>query len=123
VNRWEGTGGLVRDPDYRVSEHGTPWLRLSVAVNDAEYDPATRGQAVRTTYVNVLLFGHQADALAETLHKGDEVYVVGRLDQTEREGAGGKPERKTSVQALFVLPTRVRSAAHTESEADPWSAP
>jgi len=121
MNRWEGTGGLTRDPDYKVSQHGTPWLRLSVAVNDAEFDPASRQQVVTTTYVTVLLFGHQADTLAETLHQGDEVYVVGKLDQTEQEGRDGKTERKTRIRAHFVLPTRVRSAAHAQpAEDDPW---
>lgn len=121
MNRVELSGGLTRDPDYKVSQHGTPWLRLSVAVNDAEYDPATRQQVVTTTYVTVLLFGHQAETLVETLRQGDEVHVVGRLDQTEQEGRDGKLERKTRVRAHFVLPTRVRSAAHVEpAEDDPW---
>lgn len=124
MNRWEGIGGLVRDPDYKISQHGTRWLRLSVAVNDAEYDPATRQQVVTTTYVTVLLFGHQAETLVETLRQGDEVYVLGKLDQTEQEGRDGKVDRKTRVRAHYVLPTRVRDhqAGRQQEEADdPWA--
>lgn len=123
LNRVEIVGGLTRDPEYRVSQHGTAWLRFTVAVNDTEYDAATRQQTVTTTFVTVLVFGHQADTLVETLHQGDEVYVHGKLDQTEVEGKdGGKPERKTRVRAHFVLPTRVRQSAAASASGgdDPW---
>jgi single-stranded DNA-binding protein len=119
VNRVELIGGLVRKPEYKISAHGTPWMRMQVAVNEAEYDPQSRSQVVSTTFVTVLLWGSQADTLLDAgLDQGDEVYVLGRLDQTEHEGADGKTDRKTRVRATFLLPTRIRGTHHTSRPAN-----
>jgi single-strand DNA-binding protein len=79
-------GRLGRDPELRHSQAGKPWLPLNLAVGDKE----------QTEWVKVAVFNTRATELAGTLHKGDRVYVEGRIsldtwtDQQGQQRAGLK---------------------------------
>lgn len=129
MNRWEGRGGLTRDPDVEFLASGMCRYRITVAVNGTKYDAESRQQVVKTAYIAVTAFGWLAEQLAEHgLTRGDEVYVVGELDQYEQVKDDGKKERKTGVVALLVQPIRVRHGARAQTRqaeepppVDPWS--
>jgi single-strand DNA-binding protein len=99
---------LTRDPEYRVLPSGAEVSSLSLAVNDAVWDSQAREQVVGTVFVQVEVWDVQAAAVAEQLRRGDEVLVLGRLDQREIERRDGTKDRKTRVQALTVTHVRVR---------------
>lgn len=63
------TGRLGQEPEQRTSQSGKPWLRLNVAV----------GADDSLQWVSTAVFGEGAQELAGRLHKGDRVYVEGRL--------------------------------------------
>ena len=97
----------------------------TVAVNGARYDAQAKQQVVTTTYVRLVAFGWLAEQLSEMdLKQGEEVLVVGELDNTEREKADGTTERKTSVSVLTLVPTRrrqqVRPVAPQQPPGAPW---
>lgn len=122
MNRWEGKGGLTRDPEVRFLQSGVCLWNASVAVNGARWDGEVRAQVVTTVYVAVGAIGWQAERLAEMdLHRGDEVYVVGELAQREIEQADGKKERKTHVEIVMLWPTRVRAQRSAPRGEDPWT--
>lgn len=126
LNRVELTGGLTRDGNLRYTQGGMAVCEFTVAVNGTRYDPAERRQVVTTVFVTVDVLGWLAERITdgEGLVQGDEVYVLGELDQYERETADGKKDRKTRVRAIRVEVTRRRSAARAPSagaEDDPWA--
>lgn len=113
MNRVEIRGGLVRDPEFRfVGDNSTPLLEMTVAVNGTRYDRAKNSQVVKTTFVQVQAWGVIADEVMNKygLAKGDEVYVLGELDQREVEKADGSKERKTRVTAFLITALRARHA-------------
>lgn len=115
MNRWEGTGGLVRDPEVLFLEgSGLCLWKATVAVNDPRYDVESKQQVVETAYVAISTIGWLAETIANLgLAKGDEVHVVGRLAQRE-VGSGEKKERKTGVDIVTLTPVRMRHRAPAE---------
>jgi single-strand DNA-binding protein len=109
LNRVELTGTLTRDPQLEwLPNSGTATMTL--AVNGARYNHETRDHEVTTTFVSVLVFGFQAEALhSGKVGRGDEVHVVGALSQREIKKRDGSTEKKTRVEATLVQPVRVKS--------------
>jgi single-stranded DNA-binding protein len=127
LNRVEIAGGVVRDPEFRhVGANGTPLWECSMALNGTRYDPTERKQVAKTTFVTVQAWGWLAEVIAGGgFGKGDELHVLGELDQTEFEKEDGTKERKTRVNAAIITPLRRRSSTAPPSRpvAAPTGAP
>jgi single stranded DNA-binding protein len=82
-------GNIGSDPDMRYSANGSPLLRFNVASNGRTRTPD--GEWVdETTWVRVTVLGKRAETLSQHLHKGQRVYVDGRLEArpwTDQQGA------------------------------------
>lgn len=131
MNRVELLGGLTRDPECSVNQRGTATWLATLAVNGTRYDGEARQQVVKTTFVSLSAFGWLAEELINAGYgKGDELHVVGELDQFEIAKDDGTKDRKTRVRPLVVTPTRRSSPmparhpaqSHTPSP-DPWGPP
>lgn len=112
MNRVELRGGLTRDAEIKaVGQHNVLLCEFTVAVNGARYDSAAQAQVVTTTFVTVNAWGEIAEQIADRggLARGDEVYVLGELDQREVEKRDGTKERKTRVNAFVVTDVRRRN--------------
>lgn len=122
-------GGLTKDPHYATTRHDSQMVGLTVAVNGARYDGATRQQVVTTEYISVIAFGTVAEQIVELgLGRGDTIVVEGELSQQEIEDADGKKDRKTRVQAWSVRVVSSRQERQRQpgpppptAEPDPWS--
>lgn len=111
MNRVELQGGLTRDVELRRLDTGLPVIEMSVAVNEARWSKQEGKQTVTTIYVSCQAFGWLADHIAElVLCKGDEVYIVGKLNQRSVQRQDGTKEQKTRVDIAMLAPTRRRSA-------------
>ena len=94
-------GHLTRDPEVRYSSNGTPVAALGLAVNNRikrsdgswQDDPC---------FVDVVVFGHQAEACAKYLNKGDPVLLEGRLQYRTWEDQQGNKRSKHEVIAFRV---------------------
>ena len=83
-------GNLTKDPDYSVSQNGTPMCRFTVAVNRRGGDEAD--------FFRVTTFRKNAENCAAYLSKGRKVCIVGEVhigEYTDRDG-----EKRTSVDVL-----------------------
>lgn len=117
---------MTRDPELRYLDSGMPVIDASLALNGTRYDGQSRQQIVTTTYVSVVAYGWLAEQFAESgAHQGDEVYVLGELDQREVEKRDGTKERKTRVTASLLMLTRHRTSAPASTmqsgQPDPWA--
>ena len=101
LNRVCLLGRLTRNPDVRHSPDGTPVAALGLAVNNRlkrsdgswQDDPC---------FVDVVVFGHQAEACAEYLNKGDPVLLEGRLQYRTWQDQQGNKRSKHEVIAFRV---------------------
>lgn len=96
-----GTGRLTHPPELRYSSSGTAILSVSLAFNSRRKDQAT-GEWVDgdTFFVRGTAFKQLAESAVETLDKGMEVVVSGRLktDQWEDRQSG---EKRTAPSLLI----------------------
>jgi single-strand DNA-binding protein len=72
-------GNLTADPELRFTGTGKPVAGLRIAVTPRRFDRDTNSYTDgTTTFVDGQVWGEQAEHLAESLHKGDRVLVLGR---------------------------------------------
>lgn len=98
INRVTITGNLTRDPELQTAQSGTQTLRIGVAVNDRVKDQATQQWEDRPNFVDCVMFGNRASAMANILHKGAKVAIEGRLRWSQwQDRDTGKNRSKLEV--------------------------
>jgi single-strand DNA-binding protein len=113
-------GNLTRDPEVRWTAEGKPVAGLAIAVTPRRYDPAS-GQWVdgSPTYVDLTVWGEQAEHVADSLRKGDRVIATGRWT-TRTYTVGGEERRKLEVVVDEIGPSlRWAVALPTKATAKP----
>lgn len=101
-------GNLGRDPEMRYLPDGRPVTTMSVATNRTYTDQS--GQQVKeTAWFRVSVFGKAAEACAQYLKKGSQVFVEGRLQHDKQSGGpriwtrqDGTPGASFEVIAMTV---------------------
>ena len=90
------SGRLTRDSELRYTPNGTAVTDIIVASNRIWSKDSDRQE--ETTFVDVTIWGKQAESLQEYLVKGRHVMVVGRLKLNKWETEeGGKRSKLTMV--------------------------
>ena len=72
-------GNLTRDPQVRYTPSGTAVADIGLAVNRVWYDKQSNSKNEETTFVDVTLWGRQAEIAGEYLSKGRSVLIEGGL--------------------------------------------
>ncbi len=94
-------GHLTRNPEVRYSSNGTPVAALGLAVNNRIKRSEDSWQD-DPCFVDVVVFGNQAEACAKYLNKGDPVLLEGRLQYRTWEDQQGNKRSKHEVIAFRV---------------------
>lgn len=105
VNKVILIGNLTRDPEVRYTPDGNAVTGLGMAMN-RYWTPRDGGERrEETTFVDVTLFGRQAEVAGEYLEKGRPVYIEGRLrlDSWEDKKTGEKRSKLTVVGERMQL--------------------
>lgn len=98
INRVTITGNLTRDPELQATQSGTQILRIGVAVNERIKNQQTQQWEDRPNFVDCVLFGNRAAAMANILHKGAKVAIEGRLRWSQwQDRDTGKNRSKLEV--------------------------
>ncbi len=110
LNRVMLLGNLTRDPQVRYTPSGTPVATLGLAVNNR----VKQGDEWKDEpcFIDVAVFGKQAESCGEYLSKGQPVLVEGRLQYRTWESQDGQKRSKHEVVAFRVqfLPKAGRTA-------------
>lgn len=116
-------GNLTRDPELRTVPSGSHVADLGLAVNDGYKDKDGKW-VERATFVDVVVWGRQAEQSAEHLAKGDPVMIEGKLQLDQWETDQGEKRSKLRVRAwrIHFMGTPKRDAPHTK-DADASDAP
>ena len=85
-------GNLTRDPQVRYTPGGTAVADIGLAVNRVWFDKQSNQKKEEVTFIDVTLWGRQAEVAGEYLSKGRGVLIEGRLqlDQWDDKTTGEK---------------------------------
>ncbi|MDD4319598.1 MAG: single-stranded DNA-binding protein [Candidatus Peribacteraceae bacterium] len=99
LNRADIIGNVTKDPEMRTTTGGQQVLTLGVATNDRWKDRASGEDKERSEFHNVVIWGALAERVAKTLHKGNRVFVCGRVQTRSWETKEGAKRYTTEVIA------------------------
>jgi single-strand DNA-binding protein len=113
VNKVTLAGRLTRDPETRYTNSGTAITDISIAVSRFYKNEAgeTRDE---TDFIDVTAFGRSAEIIQKHLHKGNPLFVEGRLklDQWDDKQTGAKRSRlKVIAESMQFVGPRAEAPA------------
>jgi single-strand DNA-binding protein len=111
-----GTARLIDAPELRFSAQGTAVVKVRLAFNSRKRDPATNEWVDSDSFfIDGKVFGQHAQNLADSLDKGMEVIVSGRLKTERWETREGEKRSGPSLLIDSIGPT-LRYATATVSK-------
>lgn len=97
-NRVMLLGNLTRDPEVRHTPKGTAVGDLGMAISE-KYKTQDGVEKEEVVYVDVVVWGRQAETCKEYLTKGSPIFVEGRLQLDQWESQQGEKKSKIRVRA------------------------
>ena len=123
INRVMLTGRLTRDAELRQTQGGTGILRFGIAVNDRRRNQQTGEWEDYANFVDLVVFGQRATALAQYLAKGTQVAVEGKLRWSQGERDGAKHSKIEVVVDELVLCGSRQQPSQPQQQAPNYSRP
>jgi single-strand DNA-binding protein len=110
-------GRLGREPEMRYTPNGRPVTAFSVAVNRS-WVAGDGDKREETEWFNVVAWGNLAEICKQHLHKGQMVYIEGRLQSRGWEDQDGKKHYRTEIVAneMIMLSDRREGGEEPMSE-------
>ena len=104
LNKVQLIGNVTRDPEIKYTPKGSAVTDLGLAINRF-YSTDNGEKREETTFVDVTLWGRQAEIAGEYCKKGRSVYIEGRLqlDSWEDKTSGQKRNKLRVVGEVMQL--------------------
>ena len=105
LNRVILVGNITRDPELRHIPSGLAVTEIGLAVNDRRKTQS--GEWVdETSFIDVTIWGRQAELVCEHKAKGSPILVEGRLKQDTWEQEGQKRSKlKVICEKMILMPS------------------
>jgi single-strand DNA-binding protein len=100
LNKWVGSGRVTRDTELRYTPNGTAVADVGMCSNRVWSKDGEKQE--QPTFVDITLWGKQAESLTQYLTKGAFIMVEGRLELDMWETDEGKKRSKLKVVAERV---------------------
>jgi single-strand DNA-binding protein len=97
LNKVMVIGHLGKDPEMRFTPSGRPVTTFSVAVSRS-WNTADGERRSETEWFNIVSWGNLAEICNQYLHKGQQVYIEGRLQTRRWQDKEG--QKHTSVEVV-----------------------
>ena len=95
-------GNLTRDPELKALPSGMNVVNFSIATNRVYRDREGKKQE-QTEFHNIVVFGRQADTVAQYMKKGSSVFIEGRMQtRSWDDKTTGEKKYRTEVIAERV---------------------
>jgi single-strand DNA-binding protein len=119
-------GNLTKNPELRYTPSGTPVASFGLAVNRKFRQAEELKEEV--CFIDIVVFGKQAEHCGQYLSKGSGVIVDGRLQQRRWESEDGQKRSKHEVvaQTVTFMPKRQEAGGehgHTEEPSYEYEEP
>lgn len=95
-------GNLGRDPEMRYTPSGKPVTSFTMGVTYTWHD-ADGERHEQTEWFNIIAWGGLAEVCNQYLHKGQRVYIEGRLQTRRWEDNAGVERSATEVVAREMI--------------------
>ena len=93
-------GNVGKDPEVKYVEQGVAVARLSLATTERRYALPNGTQVPdRTDWHNVILWRRLAEVVEKYVHKGDKLYIEGRVRYTTYDDKRGVRHNMTEIWA------------------------
>lgn len=109
-------GRMVRDPELRYTQSGTPVASFTLAV---ERDAAAQNGARKADFIDCVAWRSAGEFVSKYFHKGAAAVVSGRLelrDWTDRDG-NKRRSAEVNVASVYFGESKKSTEAHTSSGA------
>ena len=117
VNKVILVGNAGRDPDVQTTAGGSKVAHVSLATT--RRFPRNGGYEDRTEWHRLTLWNRLAELAEEYVHKGDRLYIEGRMEYDTYEKNGVTiPTAQVNVRELVLLGTPNGRAADAGAEAE-----
>ena len=97
LNKVQLIGNLTRDPNLRFTPNNTAVCSFGLATNRSWTTQDTGEKQERTDFHNVVAWSKLAEICGNLLHKGDKVYVEGRIQTRDWKTQEGDERRITEI--------------------------
>jgi len=117
-------GNLTRDPEVRYTPNGSAVASFAIAVNRKYKQGEETKEEV--SYIDIVVFGKQAENCGQYLNKGDGALIEGRLQQRrwEDKDSGQKRSKvEVAAQSVTFMPKRSGSGGGQAGQGRPEPAP
>ncbi len=102
LNKVMVIGHLGKDPEMRYTPSGRPVTTFSIAVSRS-WNTADGERRSETEWFNIVSWGNLAEICKQYLHKGQQVYIEGRLQTRYWEDKEGQKHTSVEVVANEML--------------------
>jgi len=120
LNKVMVIGHLGKDPEMRYTPSGRPVTTFTVAVSRS-WNTADGERRSETEWFNIVAWGNLAEICKQYLHKGQQVYIEGRLQTRRWEDKEGQKHTNVEVVAnemMMLGDRRDNSKSPQESDQD-----
>jgi single-strand DNA-binding protein len=101
VNKVIILGRIGQEPEIKTLDSGDKVANMSVATSESYTNK--QGQKVENTeWHNIEIWGKLAGIVEQYLHKGDQVYIEGKLKTESWENQAGEKRYKTKIRGLSL---------------------
>ena len=117
-------GNVGQDPEVRYVDHGVAVARLRLATTEKGYTLQNGTQVPdRTDWHNVILWRKLAEIVEQYVHKGDKLYIEGRLRYSTYDNKQGQRQYVTEIWADNMEMLTPRQAAQQPEQSTPVAQP
>ncbi len=110
LNRAMIIGNATRDPELRVTPAGQSVASFAVATN-RRWKDAQGNLQEKAEFHEVVAWGKLAEIVQQIVHKGNRVYVEGRLQTRSWDGPDGSKRNRTEIVMDNFVPLTPKSGA------------
>lgn len=91
-------GNVGNEPEIRMTASGAKVAKISLATN-RQFQDRSGQQQERTEWHRLTFFGRMSDIVEQWVHKGDRLYVEGRLEYSQTQDENGGTRYWTDIVA------------------------
>ncbi len=123
LNKVQLIGNVGKDPEVRYLDSGVAVATFPLATTDRAYTLANGTQVPeRTEWHNIVLWRGLAETAEKYVHKGDKLYIEGKIRSRSYDDQNGVKRYVTEIfgdNMEMLTPRNVQPAASVQPQAAP----
>ena len=117
VNKVILVGHIGNKPEGRYTPSGVSNATFSIATNETWID-SDKERKDHVEWHNIVAWNKLADFSTEYLHKGQLIYIEGKLQTRTYKDKGNVQHRRTEVVASIITPLEWKATSKNNLESD-----